>query len=47
MKQNEAQTDRNGKKWSVEIRILNKIVREDPGGRIARNCLADKLVKKK
>lgn len=38
IKQDEAQKDRNGKAWVVELRVLNKVVRE-------YQCLADELVK--
>lgn len=40
MKQNEAQTDKNGKTWGVEIRQSGKIQEVFP-----RNCLVDELVK--
>lgn len=39
IKQDEAQKDRNGKSWVVELRVLNKVVRE-------YQCLADELVKR-
>lgn len=38
IKQDEAQKDRNGKAWVVELRVLNKVVRE-------YQCLADELVR--
>lgn len=39
IKQDEAQKDRNGKAWVVELRVLNKVVRE-------YQCLADELVRR-